>query len=69
MGRGCRGGDDDIASLFSINRPYRSSKLLRTITRGMLGNGLRVVAGAVLCSGAGGHLVVETGGRRLRRGR
>jgi hypothetical protein len=35
----------------------------------MLGNGLRVVAGAVLCSGAGGHLVVETGGRRLRRGR
>jgi hypothetical protein len=43
-GPGLPGTDEEIAALFSINRPYRSSKLLRTITRGMLGNGLRVVA-------------------------
>ena len=36
-----------------------STKLLRLPTRGALGNGLRVVAGAVLASG--GSLVVTTG--------
>jgi hypothetical protein len=49
---------DEIATLFSINRPLMSSKLLRLPTRGALGNGLRVVAGAVLASR--GRLVVLT---------
>ncbi len=42
---------DEIATLFSINRPMVSTKLLRLPTRGALGNGLRVVAGAVLATG------------------
>ena len=42
---------EEIAHLFSIRRPLVSSKLLRLPTRGAVGNGLRVVAGAVLASG------------------
>ena len=49
-GRGLDGTPQEIASLFSIRRPMRSSKLLRLPQRGALGNGLRVVAGAVLAS-------------------
>ena len=41
-----------------------STKLLRLPTRGALGNGLRVVAGAVLASD--GFLIVETRAARLR---
>ena len=41
-----------------------STKLLRLPTRGALGNGLRVVAGAVLASD--GFLIVDTRGARLR---
>ena len=63
-GEGIAGSDDAIAELFSIGRPLRSSKLLRRPTRGALGNGLRVVTGAVLASG--GSLVVRTKGRALR---
>ena len=62
-GPGIAGEPADIARLFSIRRPLVSSKLLRLPTRGALGNGLRVVAGAVLASG--GRLVLETRGRRL----
>jgi DNA topoisomerase VI subunit B len=62
-GDGIPGDDARIAHLFSINRPLTSTKLLRLPTRGCFGNGLRVVAGAVLASG--GSLVVETRGRRL----
>lgn len=62
-GAGIPGDDDEIASLFSIGRPLVSSKLLRLPTRGALGNGLRVAAGAVLASG--GDLIVSTRGRRL----
>ena len=40
----------EVARLFSIDRPLVSAKLLRLPTRGALGNGLRVVAGAVLAS-------------------
>ena len=50
-----------IARLFSINRPMMSSKLWRLPKRGALGNGLRVVAGAVLASGGG--LAVVTGNK------
>jgi hypothetical protein len=53
----------EIAQLFSIRRPMRSSKLLRLPQRGALGNGLRVVAGAVLASE--GKLIVTTRNRRI----
>ena len=38
---------DQVAELFSFNRPLRSSKFLRLPSRGALGNGLRVVSGAI----------------------
>jgi hypothetical protein len=63
-GPGIPGDPADVARLFSIRRPLVSSKLLRLPTRGALGNGLRVVAGAVLASA--GRLVVETRGCRLQ---
>jgi hypothetical protein len=62
-GHGIDGTPEEIARLFSINRPMVSSKLLRLPTRGALGNGLRVVAGAVLASG--GSLTVITRDRRI----
>ena len=52
-----------VPHLFSISRPMVSSKLLRLPSRGALGNGLRVVAGAVLASN--GSLVVTTRNRRI----
>src|SRR6266567_800369 len=52
-----------VSKLFSVNRALLSSKLRRLPLRGMLGNGLRVVAGAVAASQ--GSLVVETRGHRL----
>ena len=45
-GPGIDGTPEEIARLFSIARPMVSTKLLRLPTRGALGNGLRVVAGA-----------------------
>jgi Topoisomerase 6 subunit A/Spo11, Toprim domain/Histidine kinase-, DNA gyrase B-, and HSP90-like ATPase len=54
---------DEVADLFSISRPMASSKLWRLPTRGALGNGLRVVAGAVLASQ--GKLTVMTRNRRI----
>jgi hypothetical protein len=62
-GPGLDGGPESIAALFSIKRPMRSSKLLRLPQRGALGNGLRVVAGAVLASE--GSLIVTTRKRRI----
>ena len=64
QGPGIPGSDADVARLFSIGRPLVSTKLLRLPTRGALGNGLRVVAGAILATG--GELHVSTHGRRLR---
>lgn len=52
--------EDKIAELFSINRPLVSSKLIKLPTRGALGNGLRVVVGAVIATG--GKLFVSTNG-------
>ena len=60
-GGGIDGTPEEIARLFSIARPMVSTKLLRLPTRGALGNGLRVVAGAVLASD--GFLVVTTRNR------
>ena len=62
-GPGLAGTDKQIAELYSIRRPQTSSKTLRLPTRGMLGNGLRVVAGIVLV--ADGQLRVSTRGRTL----
>jgi hypothetical protein len=62
-GSGLDGSPQDIADLFSIARPLRSTKLLRLPQRGQLGNGLRVVAGAVLASA--GKLIVVTRNRRI----
>ena len=62
-GPGLAGTPEEIASLFSIRRPMRSSKLLRLPQRGALGNGLRVVAGAVLASE--GSLAVITRNKRI----
>jgi hypothetical protein len=61
--RGIDGTPEEIARLFSIARPMVSTKLLRLPTRGALGNGLRVVAGAVLSSE--GTLVVITRNHRI----
>jgi len=46
-GAGIPGTDADLIELFSINRPLMSSKWKRLPTRGALGNGLRVAAGAM----------------------
>ena len=62
-GSGIPGTPEEVARLFSIARPMVSTKLWRLPTRGALGNGLRVVAGAVVASE--GSLVVTTGNRRL----
>ena len=51
---------DRVATLFSIRRPLTSSKIIRLPMRGALGNGLRVVMGAVFASD--GQIHVETGG-------
>jgi hypothetical protein len=63
-GPGIDGDDETVAKLFSLNRPQQSSKFLRLPTRGCLGNGLRVIAGAVAATD--GNLYVSTRGRRLR---
>jgi hypothetical protein len=55
--------DQEVADLFSIRRPLLSSKLLRMPRRGALGNGLRVIAGAVVSMG--GTITVQTKGRTL----
>jgi hypothetical protein len=51
---------EDMLAVFAVNRPLRSSKLVRLPTRGMLGNGLRVVMGAV--AAFGGSITVTTRG-------
>ena len=53
----------DVPRLFAVNRPLLSSKLKRLPLRGMLGNGLRVVMGAV--AAFDGTIIVTTRGRRL----
>jgi DNA topoisomerase VI subunit B len=52
---------DEVADLFSIGRQQKSTKFLRLPTRGALGNGLRVVASAVLVTK--GKLIVSTRGQ------
>lgn len=63
-GAGIPGTDRDIANLFSVKRPLLSTKRIRLPQRGALGNGLRVVAGAIISFG--GSLEVSTNGRTLK---
>jgi hypothetical protein len=63
-GPGIAGDPADVARLFAFGRDRLSSKYARTPTRGMLGNGLRLVSGAVFASG--GSLEVCTHNRLLR---
>lgn len=56
-------GPAEIAHLFSISRPFMSSKAIRLPTRGALGNGLRVVAAIAFASGGG--IAVLTRGYRI----
>ena len=63
-GTGIAGNNEHIARLFSINRPLISTKRLRLPYRGALGNGLRVVSGAMFS--LGGYINVTTGGRTLK---
>jgi hypothetical protein len=57
-------GVDNVPRLFAVNRPLLSSKRhMRLPTRGMLGNGLRVVMGAV--AAYNGTIAVTTRGHRL----
>jgi hypothetical protein len=53
----------DVQQFFAVERPLLSTKLKRLPLRGMLGNGLRVVMGAV--AAFEGSISVETRGRRL----
>jgi hypothetical protein len=62
-GPGLDGTPEQIAFLFSLNRPMSSSKRWRRPTRGAIGNGLRVVTGSVIS--AGGRIIVCTGHRRI----
>jgi hypothetical protein len=62
-GPGLDGTPEQIAEFFSMARPMRSTKLLRRPQRGALGNGLRVVAGAVFASE--GTLAVITRNKRI----
>jgi hypothetical protein len=60
-GPGLSGSPDEIARLFSIRRALVSSKLWRMPSRGAMGNGLRVVAGAAAASN--GRLTIWTRNR------
>ncbi|KGP81393.1 hypothetical protein P364_0114350 [Paenibacillus sp. MAEPY2] len=53
-----------LEQYFSINRPMISSKLLRVPSRGALGNGLRVVTGAVISTN--GYIIVTTRGEKYK---
>ena len=57
-----------ILELFSVRRDAISSKRWRQARRGALGNGLRVVMGAMHCSGTGSDLTVESRGAGLALG-
>lgn len=62
-GPGLDGTPEQIASLFSLNRPMTSSKRWRRPTRGAIGNGLRVVTGSVIS--AAGRIIVRTRNMRI----
>ena len=62
QGGGIDGDPAALAHLFSTGRAMLSGKFWRMPTRGLLGNGLRVMVAAVALSD--GTITVETRGRR-----
>jgi hypothetical protein len=54
---------EQVPIVYSPNRPQLSSKRIRRVQRGILGNGCRVIGGAVAATG--GSLMVDTRGHRL----
>ena len=58
QGRGFGDSPEELAFRFSIAKPMVSSKQWRKPTRGCVGNGLRVIVGAVV--NGGGRIVVRT---------
>jgi hypothetical protein len=54
---------EQVPLIYSVNRARFSSKHTRQVSRGMLGNGARVIAGAVAASD--GTLMIATHGQRL----
>ena len=58
QGRGFADSPEELAVRFSIAKAMVSSKQWRKPTRGCVGNGLRVIVGAVV--DGGGHIVVKT---------
>ena len=61
QGNGIPGTPEDLAGLFSIHRPMVSAKFWRLPSRGALGNGLRVIVGAIIA--CGGSLEITTRGQ------
>jgi hypothetical protein len=57
---------DRVLQLFAVDRHLSTTRLIRKPTRGALGNGLRVVMGAIASSGGGGELVVTSRGWRQK---
>jgi hypothetical protein len=53
---------EEVAYKFNVRRPMESTKLVRRPTRGMLGNGTRVVAG--YCAIEDADLIVDSRGMR-----
>jgi hypothetical protein len=62
-GEGLNGTPEQIAAFFSLRRPKATSKLWRLPKRGAVGNGIRVIVGAV-ASGAG-HIIIESRGQKI----
>jgi hypothetical protein len=61
QGAGIPGTPEEIAALFSLDRPMISSKFWRLPLRGAMGNGIRVIAGS--CAATGGTIEVTTRGQ------
>jgi hypothetical protein len=62
-GAGLNGTPQEIATVFSLRRPKATSKLWRLPKRGAVGNGIRVIVGAV--ASGGGRIIIETRGQRI----
>jgi DNA topoisomerase VI subunit B len=63
QGRGFDGSPEELAYRFSIAKGMVSSKQWRRPTRGCVGNGLRVIVGAVVSGG--GRIIVRTRNQKV----
>jgi hypothetical protein len=62
-GEGLNGSPGQIASFFSLCRPKATSKLWRLPKRGAVGNGVRVIVGAV--ASGGGRINIQSRGQTI----